>query len=104
MCTSVDAPPREVKSYFRARLPPSSADREDAGVDRRSPTPPSASRWKVSNANRLRVHLKAMLFSPTLPMFEGFPAAFIEDVDKPRRVENRSLAGTNVFTLGKQRI
>jgi len=66
-------------------------DADAAGVVRRSPTPPSTSRWNVSKISRLRVHLYAKLFSPTPP-----DAMDDDGVDSPRRVENRSLAGTRI--------
>lgn len=59
-----------------------------AGVVRRSPTPPSRSRCRVSKTSRLRMHLKARLFSP--------------DELRPRSEENLSLGGTNEIGEGSE--
>ena len=60
---------------------------------RRSPTPPSASKWCVSNTSRFLVHLNAILFS--LPPLD--PGT----VEIPRRVDVLSLADSKLWGAGK---
>jgi hypothetical protein len=61
---------------------------------RRSPTPPSASKWCVSNTSRFLVHLNAILFSPLDP----------GTVAIPRRVDVLSLADSKLWGAGKARM